>query len=198
MTHRPLYTAAASLIACFACLSILSAQEFKAPVEETNYRAGPTMYDPLMKFVYELEARSDLMSVQQITKTLRGRDVLLCALSNPAVRRPADALNTNKPIVLIVNNVHGGEVAGKDASLILMRDLVLGDLKPLLDKAIVLVVPTINPDGAEARRRTNEQGFDMNRDITGIFPHPRNPLWNQAVPKADLRAQTDCMTEIFR
>ena len=71
MTHRPLCTAAASLIACFASLS---AQEFKAPVEETNYRAGPTMYDPLMKFVYELEARSDLMSVQQITKTLRGRE----------------------------------------------------------------------------------------------------------------------------
>jgi len=55
-------------------------------------------------------------------------------------------------------------VAGKDAAMELMRDLVMGDLRPLLDEAVVLVVPTINPDGAEVRRRTNDEGFDMNRD----------------------------------
>jgi hypothetical protein len=67
-------------------------------------------------------------------------------------------------VVLIVNNVHGGEVAGKDAALAIMRDLVMGDLRPLLDEVVVLVVPTINPDGAEVERRTNDEGFDMNRD----------------------------------
>ena len=67
-------------------------------------------------------------------------------------------------MVLIVNNVHGGEVAGKDAAMEIMRDLVMGDLRPLLDEVVVLVVPTINPDGAEVRRRTNDEGFDMNRD----------------------------------
>jgi len=161
MSHHHL---AAVSVALSLALAPVSAQELLTPAEETEFGSGPTMYEPLMKFVYDLEARSDLMSVQKVTETLRGRDVVLCMLSNPAVRRPADAINTNKPIVLIVNNVHGGEVAGKDASLILMRDLVLGPLKPLLDEAIVLVVPTINPDGAEVRRRTNEQGFDMNRD----------------------------------
>jgi hypothetical protein len=55
-------------------------------------------------------------------------------------------------------------VAGKDAAMEIMRDLVHGDLRPLLDEVVVLVVPTINPDGAEVRRRTNEEGFDMNRD----------------------------------
>lgn len=146
MMHRS-RLAAAPLLACLAILPAFSAQEPKTPAEATDFKKGPTMYELLMEFVYDHESRSDLMSVHKITETLRGRDVLLCTLSNPAVRRPADALNTGKPIVLIVNNVHGGEVAGKDASLILMRDLVLGELKPLLDEAIVLVVPTINPDG---------------------------------------------------
>lgn len=46
----------------------------------------------------------------------------------------------------------------------IMRDLTLGDLRPLLEEVVVLVVPTVNPDGAEVRRRTNDEGFDMNRD----------------------------------
>ena len=168
MTRRPIPFALFAPFATLTCLAIpaqeLSAQELKSPAEARDFQGGGTLYEPLMEFVYELESRSELMSVQKITETLMGRDVVLCSLSNPPVRRPSDALNTGKPIVLIVNNVHGGEVAGKDASMALMRDLVLGELQPLLDKAIVLLVPTINPDGAEVRRRTNEQGFDMNRD----------------------------------
>ncbi len=140
------------------------AQQLQTPAERTNFQAGPTMYDDLMEFVYELDASSELMQVRKITETLRGRDVVLCILSNPSVYQASDVIGSAKPVVLIVNNVHGGEVAGKEASLILMRDLLFGELRPLLDQAVVLNVPTINPDGAEERRRTNEQNFDMNRD----------------------------------
>ena len=136
----------------------------ETPAEATNYQNGGTLYGPLMDFVYELESRTELMSVQKLTETLGGRDMVLCVLSNPPVFRPGDLAGADRPVVLIVNNVHGGEVAGKDAAMALMRDLVLGDLRPLLDEVTVLVVPTINPDGAEVRRRTNDEGFDMNRD----------------------------------
>jgi len=135
-----------------------------APAEAVDYQNGGTLYEPLMEFVYDLESRTDLMNVVKITETLGGRDVVLCVLSNPPVFQPADLAYSDKPVVLIVNNVHGGEVAGKDAAMELMRDLTVGDLRPLLDEVVVLVVPTINPDGAEARRRTNNEGFDMNRD----------------------------------
>lgn len=141
-----------------------SAQELKTPAEIAGYQEGGTLYGPLMDFVTELESRSELVNVQKVTETLLGRSVVLCILSNPPVYSPADVEKTGKPVVLIVNNVHGGEVAGKDASLEIMRDLALGDLRPLLDKVVVLDVPTINPDGAEVRRRSNEQNFDMNRD----------------------------------
>ena len=143
----------------------LSAQSWlQAPAEAAMYQQGGTLYEPLMEFVYELESRTELMNVLKITETLGGRDVVLCVLSNPPVLQPADLAYSDKPVVLIVNNVHGGEVAGKDAAMEIMRDLVMGDLQPLLDEAVVLVVPTINPDGAEVRRRTNDEGFDMNRD----------------------------------
>jgi hypothetical protein len=140
------------------------AQELSTPAERTDFQAGPTMYDDLMDFVYDLDASSDLMQVRKITETLRGRNVVFAVLSNPPVYQASDLVGSDKPIVLIVNNVHGGEVAGKEASLIVMRDLLHGDLRPLLDQVVVLNIPTINPDGAEESRRQNEQNFDMNRD----------------------------------
>jgi len=142
-----------------------AAQEWlQAPAEAADYQQGGTLYGPLMDFVYDLESRTELMSVVKITETLGGRDVVLCVLSDPPVFQKADLAYSDKPVVLIVNNVHGGEVAGKDAAMEIMRDLVMGDLRPLLEEVVVLVVPTINPDGAEVRRRTNDEGFDMNRD----------------------------------
>ncbi len=156
-------------IAGLSLLLVLAAvgtqgQTLQTPGELTNFRAGPTMYEDLLEFVYELDAQSPLMQVQHVTETLRGREVVLAIMANPPVYQASDVIGSDKPVVLIVNNVHGGEVAGKEASLILMRDLVLGELRPLLDEAIVLNIPSINPDGAEEMRRTNEQNFDMNRD----------------------------------
>jgi len=139
-------------------------ERLQTPAEAADYQKGGTLYGPLMDFVYELQSRTELMHVAKLTRTLGGRDVVLCVLSNPPVFKPSDLAYQDKPVVLIVNNVHGGEVAGKDAAMAIMRDLVMGDLRPLLDQVIVLVVPTINPDGAEVRRRTNDEGFDMNRD----------------------------------
>ena len=154
------------LVTLVACLwgPGASAQDLAAPAEKADFQQRGTPYAPLMDFVDQLESRSDLIYLQTLTETLMERSVLLCILSDPPVYRGQEALASGKPIVLIVNNVHGGETAGKDASLILMRDLALGDLRPLLEQVIVLIVPTINPDGAERYRRTNEQRLDLNRD----------------------------------
>ncbi len=161
----------------------LFAQSYQTPAEKTNFQAGPTMYDDMMKYINDLEVKSELLHVQNVTKTLRGRDVVLCMMSNPPVHRPADILNSTKPIVLIVNNVHGGEVAGKEASLILMRDLLFGELRPLLDEVVVLNIPTINPDGAEANRRQNEQNFDMNRDYLKLESQEIRALVTKVINK---------------
>jgi hypothetical protein len=164
MIEKTRTTVVPSLLLVTLLTATAAAQQPRTPAELTDFRGGPTMYDDLMEFVYDLDARSDLMQVKKITETLRGREVVLSILANPPVYHASDLIGSDKPIVLIVNNVHGGEVAGKDASLIVMRDLLFGDLRPLLDEVVVLNVPTINPDGAEERRRTNEQNFDMNRD----------------------------------
>ena len=132
--------------------------------EEQNFRKGPTPFEPLMKFWYDLDRSSDLVSVRELTRTLLDREFTLVTIAKDPVVTPQDALRTGKTIVLIANAVHGNETAGKEASQLVARELVHGNLQKLLDDVVVLFVPLINPDGGEVRRRTNEEGFDMNRD----------------------------------
>jgi hypothetical protein len=58
---------------------------------------------------------------------------------------------------------HGDEVAGKDAQLTLIRDLAEHPER-LPEDVDLYLMPMVNPDGAEARRRVNGAGADLNRD----------------------------------
>jgi len=132
--------------------------------EQQNFRSGPTPYEPLMKFWYDLDAMSDLVSIQPLTRTLLGRDLPLITIAEPMVTTPEDAIRSGKTIVLVTPSVHGGEVSPKEAFQLVAKDLVGGSLRPLLKDVIVIGLPLLNPDGGEVRRRTNEAGYDMNRD----------------------------------
>ncbi|MCW2899119.1 MAG: hypothetical protein JWO67_1384 [Streptosporangiaceae bacterium] len=71
------------------------------------------------------------------------------------------------PILWVAANVHGDEPSGTEAALEVLRDL--GDRSDcaatrILDNAVVVVLPTQNPDGRAAGTRQNAYGFDMNRD----------------------------------
>jgi hypothetical protein len=101
------------------------------------------------------------------------------------VRGPAEAARSEKPIVYLQANIHAGEVEGKEAAQMLLRDLTLGPLRGLLDSLVLLVVPIYNVDGNEALaaaevnrpgqngpsmvgRRANGQGLDLNRDYVKL------------------------------
>ena len=56
----------------------LSAQQLPQTwQEEQNFRSGPTPFEPLMEFWYELDAMSELVSMQPLTETLLGREMNL-------------------------------------------------------------------------------------------------------------------------
>lgn len=70
-------------------------------------------------------------------------------------------------ILWVAGNVHGGEESGTDASLQVLYELAARTdcaAQEILDDAIVVILPTQNPDGREADARRNAYGFDMNRD----------------------------------
>ena len=146
--------------------------------ERTNFEETSRL-DDITAFLSALAAKSPLVRVQTFGTTEEGRPMPFVTLSNPAVSRPADR-PAGRPVVFLLANIHGGEVEGKEAVQVLMRRLTGGDLRPLLDRMVILIAPIYNIDGNEAidvmnrtaqygpiagvGRRENVKGLDLNRD----------------------------------
>jgi hypothetical protein len=168
---RSAFTGIALLLVIGSAAARADAQETQWPrtwQEQNNFRAGPTPFVPLMAFWYELARLSPEVSIRPLTHTLLDREYTLVTIARQPDITPQDAIRSGKTIVLIANAVHGGEPSGKESSQIVARDLVAGDLRHILDDVIVLIIPIVNPDGGEVLRRTNEEGFDLNRDYVKL------------------------------
>ena len=127
-----------------------------------------TQQEAVARFLSRVQALAPEAKVKVIgrTKEVReyaARDLYVCVLSEEGIVRP-DQRNPDKPTVLITASQHGNEQSAKEAALGIIRDVALGDLKPLLKKVTILVIPQANPYGNFFDRRTNEQDLDLNRD----------------------------------
>ncbi len=148
--------------------------------ERSEYRETSS-YADVLAFLDSLRIRGASISLDTLALSPEGRAVPYAVASRPLVKGRADAAARGKPVVYLQANIHAGEVEGKEAAQMLLRDLTLGPLAPLLDSLVLLVVPNSNVDGNEALapgdtnrpgqngpsvvgRRANGQGLDLNRD----------------------------------
>lgn len=153
--------------------------------EATGYRET-SLHADVMRFVGGLADRHDpRLHVTTFGTSPGGRELPLLVLSKDGLRTPEEARRTDRPVVLMLDGIHPGEVEGKEASLALVRDLLDGRHPDWLDQIVLLVVPLFNADGNDAldpanRRldlkklsgqpgplvgtRTQSQGINLNRD----------------------------------
>ena len=166
----------------FAAVAPLSAQQLPQTwQEQENFRSGPTPFEPLMDFWYELDRVSDIVSMRPLTNTLLDREVMLVTIAEPMITTPEDAIRSGKTIVLLAPSVHGGEISPKESVQLVAKELVGGDMRALLEDVIVIALPLVNPDGGEVRRRTNEAGYDMNRDYLKLESQEIHALVTQVM-----------------
>ncbi len=78
--------------------------------EKTGYRET-SVYADVIDFLREVQlaATVEVMRTGTFGTTHEGRDMPYVVLSKPVVTRPGQALQSGKPIVFIMNNIHGGE-----------------------------------------------------------------------------------------
>ncbi len=149
--------------------NFLPAQAVKVltPAEEANYLRY-TQTEEIARFLSLVDRLSPELNVVVAEKTrpvpsFDFRQLYLAVINEEGAATP-EGLNRNKPTVFIFASQHGNEQSGKEASLALIRDLALGELRPLLKKLNFLILPQANPYGNWFDVRVNEQNLDLNRD----------------------------------
>jgi hypothetical protein len=154
-----------------AAVYLPAAELIKTPAEAVNY-VQYSQYEEIARFLSRLEHIAPELAVQVIGRTLptrnyAARDLLVCILTEDGSASP-DKLDRSKPTFYVIAAKHGNEQSAKEAALRLIRDLAVGELRPLLQKVNVLVLPAANPFGHWFDQRRNEQDLDLNRDMVKL------------------------------
>lgn len=191
-------------------LVYLQAQNKLQTVAEKSGYESTARYADVQQFINELKKTSSFIRVESIAKTTEGRDVPLLVIANPMPKSQADLRNDKRIVVYIQANIHAGEVEGKEASLMLARDLAKGLNNDILKNVIVLICPNFNADGNEAistMNRTNQNGpkngvgvryngqmLDLNRDAIKLESPEMSGLILNVIRKWDPSVMVDCHT----
>lgn len=134
---------------------------WRTRAERTAWRQTAD-YDETMRYCRQLEGGSRWIKLVTYGTSGQGRPLPMLIVSKDRAFTPAAARATHKPVVLIQNGIHAGEIEGKDASLALVRDMAaLRTREDLLDSCIVLVLPIFSVDGHERHspyNRINQNG----------------------------------------
>ncbi|MCW2036579.1 M14 family metallopeptidase [Xanthomonas campestris] len=94
--------------------------------------------------------------------TPEGRPMKALVVSTSGALDAASAAQRALPVVLVQGGIHAGEIDGKDAGFLALRELLDGTAgKGVLDKVVWIFVPVFNVDGHErfgAWNRPNQRG----------------------------------------
>ncbi len=164
----------------FAVSVPVSAQRRPLTVAEESEFTATSRHADVVSFIRELQSNSSLVRVETIATSAEGRRIPMLVIGDPVPASPADLAHDDRAIVYFQANIHAGEVEGKEAVLMLARDILAGQTADYLDELVILLVPNFNPDGNEKistsnRRnqhgpeqgvgiRYNGQNLDLNRD----------------------------------
>ncbi|BDX39639.1 hypothetical protein CYCD_29940 [Tenuifilaceae bacterium CYCD] len=176
-----------------------------AVAERSNYTVTSTHSD-VLKFIDELKS-SKYIKVEKIATTLEGRDIPLLVVGNPLPHNPEDI--GNRVVVYIQANIHSGEVEGKEASLMFVRDLIVKKDNEVFKNVVLLVCPNLNADGNDRmsnKNRTNQNGpsevgvrynalmLDLNRDAMKLESKEMQGVIENVLNRWDPTVIMDCHT----
>ena len=129
----------------------------------------------ILEYFAMLPWRSENVHLFSMYTSDRGLTCPVLVIANPMVSSPREARESGKMVVYLQGGIHTSESEGKEALLMLVRDILFGDKKYLLDNLIIMVAPNFNVDGNETRSinkgmpmligtRQDAKGYDINRD----------------------------------
>ncbi len=154
-------------------------EEWITLFEKSNYLESPE-YDEAIAYFQKIADNSEYAKLIEIGVSPQGRSIKCLIVSKDKAFTHEKARELKKPIILIQNGTHPGEIMGMDASMILLREiLITKEKESLIDNTILLVIPVVSPDGhcrrspygrinqigpKEMGWRVTAQNLNLNRD----------------------------------
>ena len=147
---------------------------------EMSGKVETPRYQATIDFCKKLAGGSDKITSTTFGRSAQGRELPLLILDRQGLSDPAAIHASGRTILLIQACIHAGECEGKDAGLMLFRDLAISDPgTKLLDNVSIVFIPIFNVDGherfgpfnrinqngpREMGWRTTSNNFNLNRD----------------------------------
>jgi len=151
-------------------LVALPSDPWITPAEARGFDETPS-YAATRAWLDRLDAASPLLSIESFGRSAQGRELYAVRAAKPGAGP--------KPVLLVQAGIHSGEIDGKDAGLMLLRNIAVRGKDNLLDHADLVFVPIFNADGHERSSpfnrpnqrgphsqgwRTTAQNLNLNRD----------------------------------
>jgi hypothetical protein len=163
--------------------------------EKTGYTRTTSTRD-LLEYAETLKWNSENVHVfNAFTSPLR-KSAPAIVLANPRVTSAVEAAKSGKPVVFLQGNIHPPEPEGTEALLMVMRDILFGSRKHLMDNQVIIFLPIFNVDGTDTfllqdgtphivGDRSNSEGLDLNRDAVKLETVEANGLYQNVLNRWD-------------
>ncbi|MBN1291792.1 MAG: peptidase M14 [Candidatus Latescibacteria bacterium] len=158
---------------CSLAQTITSPEEFIGHPVGADYKLAS--WDTIVRYFSHVAENSDRVQVRQIATTTEGRPYIVAEISSAETirnigshmqnrRKIADPrlieneeeecrlIGDSKVVVYFGCGIHGNEVGASQMSLELLYELAAGDspeIDEILDRIILVMIPSCNPDGFE-------------------------------------------------
>jgi hypothetical protein len=153
-------------------------QTIATKFEQSKGTQTPTYFE-IIDWWKKLDEKSGKVKMLTMGPADAGFPLHLVVVSNNGDYNFGNIRKNNKRIIFINNGIHPGEPDGIDASMLLVRDLVINKIK-IPDNVVLAIIPVYNIGGCLNRSanyridqngptekgfRGNSQNLDLNRDF---------------------------------
>lgn len=171
----------ALLLALSGAVSLSFAAPVLSTVSERSGFLHTGRYDEVVKLCAQFQAAyPKAVKCIEFGRTPEGRPMKALIATRTGAMTAQAARQRKLPVTLIQGGIHAGEIDGKDAGFLALREVLDNKAAPgALDKQVLLFVPVFNIDGherfgkwnrpnqrgpVEMGWRTTGQNFNLNRD----------------------------------
>ncbi len=167
-------------LVCIFSVGFSQDNDWHTYYEKSGFKETPR-YKQTVEYCKKLADASPLIKYVSFGVSPQGRELPILIIDNNGNFTPLKVHKSGNAVFLIEAGIHPGEIDGKDAGLMFIRDIaIFKKYEDLLDHVTILFIPIFNVDGherfgpynrinqngpKEMGWRTTAQNLNLNRDF---------------------------------